>query len=60
MPRQIGAKLATELLYISFIILFSSPSPLSIIVSMFLYNLYDSKLFYLLSLYIYLTFQHWN
>jgi hypothetical protein len=44
-PRQIKAKLAAEPLYISSIVLLSCPSSLSITVSMFLYNSYNSKLF---------------
>jgi hypothetical protein len=34
-PRQMEAKLATESLYISSIVLFPSPSPLSITISVF-------------------------
>jgi hypothetical protein len=45
MPRQMEAKLAAEPLYISSIVLLPSPSPLSITVSVFLYDSYDSKLF---------------
>jgi hypothetical protein len=53
MPRQMEAKLAAERLYISSIVLLSSPSPLSITISVFLYNSYNSKLSRLLSLYIF-------
>jgi hypothetical protein len=46
-PRQMEAKLAAEPLCISSIVL-PPPSSSSITISVFLYDLYNSKLFYLL------------